>query len=196
LRGGGEGLVLQALMSTRRHSFNPHLRDVDPEAPARAVGWDPESLRCTIESLPRVDFGVDLPEFHDHPMSAMEEGGGSGLVDCPEEVMLRICCQLEDPRDVARFASTCKAMRSIAYNHCPGLRDTMLMRHQMAVSKAIGRAPHNVLLIFDEPGTGKTLSVISYILRTRGRLPPFPVDASLEITDLWGTEARQPLGYK
>ena len=106
-----------------------------------------------------------------------------GLKDMGTDVLVHIASFL-DSANLARLATTCKVMRvAAALVSPPGLnRKISLMPHQQAVSVFLNRVGPSAMIL-DEPGTGKTLSVISYVLRTAGRLPLIHESSALLFAD-------------
>lgn len=187
----------------------------------RSSAWEPAQLEKFIECLPRLCSAclrhaqnssactcapsVRLPKVSEVPLDP-EDASTSGrrLTDLGKDVLTCIASFLP-ARDLACFASTCKLMRvAAAFVRPPGLREHInLLPHQQSVNAFLSRVGRSAMIL-DEPGTGKTLSVISYILRTKGRLPMLPGSSSLlfaeeyeaqELGSCGGTSDGEICGY-
>ena len=156
----------------------------------------PASLSDVLNSLPALNRGISFPRAsaaqpcesgRGEERSGLDGSGSSSLgvagscdfCALDENSLISIASMLT-PQAASSFAAVNRACRRAVTLACPHMvrpchGETSIMEHQLATCHALR---HGGGLVFDEPGTGKTLGVIARLMRTRTRCATAPANVS------------------
>lgn len=106
----------------------------------------------------------------------------ANFMDLPNDLILDIVQKL-DPRSFASLRTTCKFMHLFLSGHSCEMGTSLYTWQQAALHFCMKRESDAASIrggiIADEPGLGKTISMIALVIQTLGRLPVRPPEAIL-----------------
>ena len=147
-------------------------------------------LPAVFEALGRVERPLPS-EF-----SGFTTEGGTTL---DADVLANVANRLM-PQDLAALGSTCRDLSAVAANTYPGIKLRLWPHQRASLSFLLKREASTAVCggaLADEPGTGKTITMLSLICKTAGqRTPPPPNPEDQRREEAEAEWSRLDLAYK